>query len=485
MNRLRMSLTAKIFSAIAATAVLVVAIMAALVALSMREGFSQYLLKAELARFDDLAQALVLAHDPDAPGWPELAAGPQAWNDFVRANSTAIGPDTRPPRNPPPGPLPPDLPPPDHIAPDPMMPANRLVLLDAAGQRLAGATERSALFESRPVCAADGCDDAGTLGYIGLNAPVLAESSIDTFFLRGQYTSLALSAVIAVMISAVAAFLVARQLLIPIKRLEVGAKTLASGNYAARITQDRTDELGRLIGHYNTLAATLEQTKQAEREWISNTSHELQTPLSVLRAQIEALQDGIRQPDGKTLAEMHAALMRLSRLVQDLKALSHAREAELGKTLHDEDLTAIAREAAESARAALTAKGLELECDFAGTAFVRCDRMRIGQVIDNLLQNAGRYTDAPGRVRMQVRRTGGVVQLIVEDTPPAVHDAAFPRLFDRFYRVESSRSRAHGGSGLGLSVCKAIVEEHGGTIVAERSDMGGLRIVVSLPETQR
>ena len=146
-----------------------------------------------------------------------------------------------------------------------------------------------------------------------MSAPIASQVGTDAFFLRRQYLSLGLSAFIAVLISAVAAFVVAHQLLIPIRRLEAGAKTLASGNYAARIKQDRTDELGQLIRHYNALAATLEYTDAAEREWISNTSHELQTPLAVLRAQIEALQDGIRQPDAKTLTEMHAAMMRLSR----------------------------------------------------------------------------------------------------------------------------------------------------------------------------
>ncbi|WP_165937620.1 ATP-binding protein [Antarcticimicrobium sediminis] len=291
-----------------------------------------------------------------------------------------------------------------------------------------------------------------------------------------------MSALIAIGISAVAAYGVARQLLVPIRRLETGAKTLASGNYASRIKQDRTDELGQLIGHYNTLAATLEQTAKAEREWVSNTSHELQTPLAVLRAQIEALQDGIRQPDDKTLTEMHAALMRLSRLVQDLKTLSYAREAELAPERSLENLSQIARQSAETARSKLAAKGIDLELDLPPQMRVACDRGQIGQVIDNLLENACRYTDAPGRVRLSLHLDKGFARLTVDDTPPTPPDADLPRLFDRFYRVEGSRSRAYGGSGLGLSVCKTIIEAHGGTISAGRSDMGGLQIAIRLPK---
>ncbi|MBY4893582.1 HAMP domain-containing protein [Rhodobacteraceae bacterium N5(2021)] len=325
-----MSLTTKIFLAIAATATLVIGTMALLVALSMRDGFSQYLLRGELIRFDSLVRELALAHDPDAPGWPDLAEDPVVWNEFVRTHFT-----------------PPGAPSQEEVNADPLVLGERLALLDAAGNRIAGAPTRTAIYEQRPICTARGCPEGAPLGYIRLNAPRMSDSASDAFFLRGQYASLAFSALIALMASAAAAFLIARQILVPIKRLQAGAKTLASGDYSARIDKDRTDELGDLISHYNVLAETLARKTQAEREWISNTSHELQTPLAVLRAQIEALQDGVRQPDKETLAEMHAAQMRLSRLVQDFKILTYAREAHFVTSMAREDLVDIATEAVE------------------------------------------------------------------------------------------------------------------------------------------
>lgn len=325
----------------------------------------------------------------------------------------------------------------------------RIVLLDRDGIQIAGHIERSALFERRPVCANNTCAGANLLGYIGLNAPMEQRDASDTFFLRGQYASLALAALIAIALSAAAAFIIARQLLEPIRRLEAGAKTMAAGNYTARIKQDRSDELGQLIGPYNTLAATLEQTAKAEREWISNTSHELQTPLAVLRAQIEALQDGIRQPDDKTLTEMHAALMRLLRLVQDLKTLSYGREAELTSSLEQEDLPSLVKQAAETMPSKLGAKEIELEHNLPTQMWVPCDRVQIGQVMDNLLENAFRYTDEPGQIRVNLQDTEGFAQLTVNDKPPAAPEDDVDKLFDCFYRVEASRSRAHGGSGLG------------------------------------
>ncbi|MFC6642462.1 ATP-binding protein [Sulfitobacter profundi] len=441
-------------------------------------GFCALPAQGELARFDELATSLA---ERGQNGWAEFDEDPQLWAAFVHAHAPL---PSRSPRFPPEAPPPPrpDNPPPFTLGDDNMRLEKRIVLLDRDGNQIAGHIERSALFERRPVCANNTCAGANLLGYIGLNAPMEQRDASDTFFLRGQYASLALAALIAIALSAAAAFIIARQLLEPVRRLEAGAKTMAAGNYTARIKQDRSDELGQLIGHYNTLAATLEQTAKAEREWISNTSHELQTPLAVLRAQIEALQDGIRQPDDKTLTEMHAALMRLSRLVQDLKTLSYGREAELTSSIEQEDLPSLVKQAAETMRSKLSAKGIELELNLPMQMWVPCDRGQIGQVMDNLLENAFRYTDGPGQIRVNLQDGEGFAQLTVEDTPPAAPEDDGDKLFDRFYRVEASRSRAHGGSGLGLSVCRAIVEAHGGTISAGRSELGGVQIVIRLPK---
>jgi two-component system sensor histidine kinase BaeS len=467
MDRLHTSLTTKIFLAIAATAALVICTMSVLVALSMRDGFSQYLLRGELVRFNKLVQELALAYDPDAPGWPDLAGDPRAWNDFVRLNFAPPGGADQ-----------------DEVDSDPLMIGERLALLNADGAPIISARQSSAIALRRPICLDRGCRDGDPLGYIQLHAPGQGQSSSasDAFFLRGQYASLAFSALVALLVSATAAYLIARQILSPIKRLAAGAKTLASGDYESRIPQDRTDELGVLIAHHNALAETLDRTSRAEREWISNTSHELQTPLAILRAQIEALQDGVRQPDAATLAEMHAAQMRLSRLVQDLKILSFTREPDLVGQMGHEDLVEIAMAAVESARPGLEQAGIDIDCAFPDKCPLSCDRTRIAQVIDNLLQNARRYTDSPGRIQLRIWRKDGMVNLSIDDTPPAPPPEMLPRLFDRFSRAESSRSRALGGSGLGLSVCKAIVESHGGTIVAALSDMGGLRVTFALPE---
>ncbi len=146
------------------------------------------------------------------------------------------------------------------------------------------------------------------------------------------------------------------------------------------------------------------------------------------------------------------------------------------------DLGDLAREAVDLQRAACAVVGLELEAIISDATTVRGDARRLAQLLDNLLSNARRYTDAPGRIRVTVHRSGPQVRLLVEDTAPGVPAAALPHLFERLYRVESSRARASGGAGLGLAICQAIVDAHAGRIEARPSALGGLSVVVDLPD---
>jgi two-component system sensor histidine kinase BaeS len=282
-------------------------------------------------------------------------------------------------------------------------------------------------------------------------------------------------------LSGVGAALLARQFLVPIRALERGAKRLAGGEYATRISGARGDELGQLINHYNALAESLEAAERAQRQWVSDTSHELQTPLAVLRAHIEAIQDNVRPADARTLGAMSEAVTRLTRLVSDLRILSIWREDGLVSDHYVTDLAEIVHAAIDSAFDGFADAGLELVTAVADPIMLRGDGGRIRQVIDNLLENTLRYTDSPGEVWVKAWSDGSHAHFSIDDTAPAPSTAAMTQLFDRFYRGETSRSRAHGGSGLGLSICKAIIEAHGGTISAAPSRMGGLNIHLSLP----
>ena len=270
------------------------------------------------------------------------------------------------------------------------------------------------------------------------------------------------------------------------RAVAAGARRLAAGAFSTRIDTGRRDELGDLVRDFNTLAASLETAEQARRLWVADTSHELRTPLAVLRAQIEALQDGIHQASAQSLGRLHDEVLRMTRLVDDLHELARADSHALGLRLELVRPQDILAEVVSRLEPRGAARGLRVECESAeGTgAAALADPDRLRQVFGNLMENAIRYTDPGGTIRVREGRAPGTVLLVVEDSAPGVPDSKLPRLFERFFRVDSSRSRGSGGSGLGLAICRAIVEAHDGTISAAASPLGGLAVTVALPTAQ-
>jgi len=266
-----------------------------------------------------------------------------------------------------------------------------------------------------------------------------------------------------------------------VRTLARGAEALIRGDYAVRIPDAGGDELAHLARDFNTLAETLAATRRARSQWIADIAHELRTPLAVLRGEIEALQDGVRPLGEASLGSLAQEVSHLGRLVEDLHTLSLADVGALSYHKEPLDVAELADEAIAAQRRVLDQKGLAVELALERGATVLADETRLAQVLGNLLQNTLRYTDAPGKLAVAVRRDGERVVLDWQDSSPGVPEADLPRLTERLYRVEVSRSRAGGGSGLGLAIVKAIVEAHGGTLVARASRLGGLALEVALP----
>jgi two-component system sensor histidine kinase BaeS len=214
---------------------------------------------------------------------------------------------------------------------------------------------------------------------------------------------------------------------------------------------------------------------------MADISHELRTPLALLRAEIEAMQDGIRASDEAQLNKLHHSVMQFSRLVDDLYDLALADAGALSYHKAPLNLAEVLIESAASAEHRISQKGLKLRLEIADRLPVFGDARRLRQVADNLLKNSRRYTDSGGEIRLSAWRAGRQVYFKIEDSAPGVAQETLARLFDRFYRAEESRSRAGGGAGLGLAICRNIVEAHQGSISAKVSPLGGLQIVVSLP----
>ena len=372
--------------------------------------------------------------------------------------------------------------------PDRLSLLRRVALFDAEGRQFAGAPLVLDRGTALPVMV-----DARAVAYVDLAPLRLPAEQGERAFLREQWRDALLVGAAALLLSAAVSMGFARHLKRPVRQLVEGTRALTQGQLDTRLPAERRDEFGLLAVHFNQMAHQLQQQERGRREWLASTAHELRTPLAVLRALIEAQQEGIRQGDAATLQCLHDQVMNLSRLVDDLHELARHDAGSVRLQCQPLHPKALLEGVLASQRERLAEAGLS-PClhDHSGDALIHADPQRLSQLFHNLVENSCRYTDAPGRLDITLRLIdqpglrGAPAptrqwQADFDDSPPGLAEADHPRLFERFFRAEASRSRATGGSGLGLSICRAIAEEHGGQIEAMASPLGGLRVRLVLP----
>ncbi|MBI5584486.1 MAG: HAMP domain-containing protein [Deltaproteobacteria bacterium] len=353
-----------------------------------------------------------------------------------------------------------------------------LVVLDQDRQPVFGNLPPGREIESRPIMA-----HGRIVGFAGLIPPQQFLHPRQVEFLKEQRLALALAAAGLVLAAALLALLLARHLIRPVKTLASATRDIASGQYGIRLPVRSSDELGSLARDFNEMAGTLEKHEMARRQWIADISHELRTPVAVLQGEIEALLDGIRPITKERIRSLHGETLRLNRLVEDLYQLSLSDLGALTYRKEPLDPSDLLRRVVETFQPAFQDKGLGISLQLPSDPKQRIfgDRERLEQLFTNLVENSLRFTDPGGQLRISGSGEGGRVVIEFQDSPPGVPAAELDRLFDRFYRLEGSRSRAFGGAGLGLAICKNIVEAHSGTISAHASPWGGLLIRISLP----
>ena len=296
-------------------------------------------------------------------------------------------------------------------------------------------------------------------------------------------TALLVAVVFAAAAAIVVSFALSTRLSRPIGRLADASRRIASGRYAERVPVTSDDELGELAESFNTMAASLESTERRRLQLVGDVAHELRTPLATLNGYLEGLEDGIIQPSDATWSLLRGETTRLSRLVNDLQELWRAEAKQLVLTFEPVDVKALVSTAVERYAAPAAERGiaLRLEVDPAVRP-VMTDRDRLVQVLDNLLSNAIRYTADRTDVSVRLRATPDAVVISVVDQGPGLTDEQRERVFERFYRVDPSRSRALGGSGIGLAIAKALIELMGGRIWAESEGPGrGSTFNLTLP----
>ncbi len=302
-------------------------------------------------------------------------------------------------------------------------------------------------------------------------------------FLRKQYLGIAGVAAALMLLALTTAWWLARQWARPLAAVQDATARIARGELSVRLPPGRSDEIGDVAHNVNMMAESLQRMEGARRRWIADMSHELRTPLTGLRGEIEALVEGVRPLTPSAMLSLREDVLRLGALIDDLHLLAMADLHSLPCRFADADAVDTVRAALQRFEARAAAAGLSLA--WAGpppAALPVCwDSARIGQLLDNLLENSLRYTDAPGRIALALQRSGDSLRLSIDDSAPGVAASDLPRLFEPLYRADAARSRHSGGSGLGLAICVAIAEAHGGRIQALGSRLGGLQVQLDLP----
>ena len=253
----------------------------------------------------------------------------------------------------------------------------------------------------------------------------------------------------------------------PIGRLAQASRRIASGRYAERVPVSSDDEIGELAESFNTMAASLEATERRRLQLVGDVAHELRTPLATLDGYLEGLEDGVIQPIEPTWKLLRGETARLSRLVNDLQELWRAEARQLSLSLTIVDVPEQLRAARE--RFATHAEEHEIEIRTVvgpGRLLVRGDAERLGQILDNFMSNAIRYSPRASAVTLSARTDSDEVSIGVTDQGPGLTEEQLERVFERFYRVDPSRSRALGGSGIGLAIARALAEAMGGRVEA-------------------
>jgi two-component system sensor histidine kinase BaeS len=234
---------------------------------------------------------------------------------------------------------------------------------------------------------------------------------------------------------------------------------------------------------FNFLAQTLEKNERQRKQWLVDIAHELRTPIAVLRSEVEAMLDGIRKLEPRRISSLHVEILSLGTLVNDVYRLSLSDSIPIIKEQNPVDLIQIIKDAAESSHSLLQQKEIKLSVlGTEGRAIMAANKQSLHQLLSNLLGNSFRYTHKKGCIEILVTQASQMIEIIVQDSAPSVPTESLGLLFDRLYRVDQSRSRALGGSGLGLSICATIVASHNGTIVAEHSPLGGVLIKIQFPQ---
>jgi histidine kinase len=301
-----------------------------------------------------------------------------------------------------------------------------------------------------------------------------AQQELFANFRAGFTEAMLLAALAATLVALGVSLAFSRGIVAPLRQMAAASQRIASGHYKERVTIKGEDELARLGERFNQMAADLEQAEDLRRRLIGDVSHELRTPLTAIKGYMEGLVDGVLPATPETFQQIHTEADRLSRLVDDLQELSRVESGAYALDLRPAALPALVETTAKRLGPQFERKSITLSLSLpADLPPVLADSDRITQVLTNLVGNALQYTPPGGQVTVSAALAGREARISIADTGIGIPGEHLRHIFDRFYRVDKSRSRqAGGGSGIGLTIARAIVEAHGGVLQAHSAGPG-------------
>lgn len=469
-----MKLKYKLFITLVSSSCLILLLVMVVMQFSIRRNFIDFLNDVEFSKQTKMIGLLKASFNRNS-GWDELEGHPGAWHRLVRmARPDKISPDMvshgfdRKRPGPPPRPFP----------NDPGSLHNRLCLFDAQKNYVAGDCRRQNRFDFNPIKIS-----GRTIGYLGLEDLDDMRQPLELAFLKKQTQSYYIIGTGVLLLALVISFMVSRHLLSPVRELVKGTRAMGKFNFDTRINVRSTDELGGLAADFNRMARTLKQYEAMRKNWISDISHELRTPVAVIRSKIEALQDGIRQSSPEMLDSLHKDILMMGKLIDDLHRISLIDSRNLVANLKPVSVLPLAEQVLETFLIRFENQHIEVQKEWGAQRdfTISADAELLKRVFSNLFENTLKYTDSPGVLKLGCRAKKDNLIIDIEDSSPGVPRDCLESIFERLYRVERSRNRSLGGSGLGLSMSREIISMHNGTISAFGSSMGGLKVEIRLP----
>ncbi|MDH3444158.1 MAG: ATP-binding protein [Deltaproteobacteria bacterium] len=309
----------------------------------------------------------------------------------------------------------------------------------------------------------------------------ISPTNVHRMFLEATHRSLIWASLATLVLAMILSFVLTKRVLNPLSHMSRITEKIAARDYTARVQISSNDEIGQLAAAFNAMADSLQRTEQLRKTMVIDVAHELRTPLTNIRGYLEAMDEGLVVPSKETLGSLHEETIRLGKLVEDLLQLAKADASR--NTLHRQytDLRDLSSQTVELFRPKFDAKGIRFTSqlsDLNGELLV--DPEKLAQVFRNLLENACQYTPRGGNVTISAERSPDRIKMIFTNSSQRIAPEDLPFIFERFYRGEKSRSRDHGGAGIGLTIVKELIEAHGGQVKAE-SSAAEVRISFTLP----